>query len=448
MGIRVHDCDDVTILNGTVTGFHYGIQAHNVCNLNIRGCVVSDNANPTDAGWLPDTAAPVEEGFGGGIYLYKVRRSVIENNQLNNNFNGVSLVRFGTQRGPAEQRILLRQCGHLPAEVQPKRGSPQPGRALHTLHRPFLVRHRRLGRDSPGGRLEPQPDSRQQPALQRRRILHPRPPTTGNLPTTTSFPATTAAIRPTTHSRRCSPRRTSLKATSPTIPTTASGSANSTNTTVKGNEIRACRFDGIAIEARTRTTALRKTESRETATASASGAIHHRKKQSGIDLPTRRYTISRNQITGVPGLRHIGDGRPPTRPSTQTTSNATAGTTTSNPYSPTRHTRLTGEKSSPRTSMRGAPILFVLPAPLVLPDSDPVPIRLAGLDPVTTPVFLTKTTPGTVPFVGASLVGPRGGRARLPLPRSLSFATPYPHAGRTDPFRLAGPPRLTGLRIR
>ena len=33
----------------------------------------------------------MEEGFGGGIYLYKVRHCVIENNQLNNNFNGVSL---------------------------------------------------------------------------------------------------------------------------------------------------------------------------------------------------------------------------------------------------------------------------------------------------------------------------------------------------------------------
>ena len=93
VGIWVHDCDDVTIENGVLTGFHYGIQAHNVSNLNIRGCVVSDNTNPTDAGWLPDTVAPVEEGFGGGIYLYKVRHSVIENNQLNNNFNGVSLVR-------------------------------------------------------------------------------------------------------------------------------------------------------------------------------------------------------------------------------------------------------------------------------------------------------------------------------------------------------------------
>ena len=81
----------------------------------------------------------------------------------------------GSQRSPGEPRFLLRQCGDLPSQVQPQRGAQQPGRALHPLHRPFLVRHRRLGGDSPGGRLQPQPDSWQQPALQRRRVLHPGP---------------------------------------------------------------------------------------------------------------------------------------------------------------------------------------------------------------------------------------------------------------------------------
>ena len=93
VGVWVHDCNDVTIVNGVVIGFHYGIRAENVSNLNIRGCVVSDNANPLHAGWLPDIEAPVEEGFGGGIYLRRVRHSVIENNQTGNNFNGISLVR-------------------------------------------------------------------------------------------------------------------------------------------------------------------------------------------------------------------------------------------------------------------------------------------------------------------------------------------------------------------
>ena len=93
VGIWLHDCTNVTITNGVIIGFHYGIRAENVTNLNISGCVVSDNTNPLDAGWLSDTEAPVEEGFGGGIYLYNVSHSVIENNQVNNNFNGISLVR-------------------------------------------------------------------------------------------------------------------------------------------------------------------------------------------------------------------------------------------------------------------------------------------------------------------------------------------------------------------
>ena len=93
VGVWIHDCKDVTIANGTVVGFHYGIHAETVSNLTIRGCVASDNTNPADVGWLPDTEAPVEEGFGGGIYLRQVRNSVVENNQVNNDFNGISLVR-------------------------------------------------------------------------------------------------------------------------------------------------------------------------------------------------------------------------------------------------------------------------------------------------------------------------------------------------------------------
>ena len=93
VGVWIHDCRDVTIANGMVIGFYYAIRAENVSNLTIRGCVASDNANSRDAGWLPDAEAPVEEGFGGGIYLRQVRNSVVESNQVNNNFNGISLVR-------------------------------------------------------------------------------------------------------------------------------------------------------------------------------------------------------------------------------------------------------------------------------------------------------------------------------------------------------------------
>ena len=92
VGIWIHDCQDVTITHGMLMGFHYGIRAESVSNLTIRDCVVSDNTNPLDANWLPDIEAPMEEGFGGGIYLRNVRDSVVENNLANNNFNGISLV--------------------------------------------------------------------------------------------------------------------------------------------------------------------------------------------------------------------------------------------------------------------------------------------------------------------------------------------------------------------
>ncbi len=95
VGISVRDCEDVTVQNGVIKGFHYGIHAENVTRLFVNNCVVSDNANPIDSGWLPDTDSPIEEGFGGGIYLRRVTHSVIENNQVNNNFNGISLVRSG-----------------------------------------------------------------------------------------------------------------------------------------------------------------------------------------------------------------------------------------------------------------------------------------------------------------------------------------------------------------
>ncbi|MCY4417390.1 MAG: right-handed parallel beta-helix repeat-containing protein [Chloroflexi bacterium] len=93
VGIWVHDCADVSITRGVVMRFHYGIRAENVRNLNLRDCVVSDNTNPLDACWLSDIETPVEEGFGGGIYLRAVRDSTVENNLVPNNFNGISLVR-------------------------------------------------------------------------------------------------------------------------------------------------------------------------------------------------------------------------------------------------------------------------------------------------------------------------------------------------------------------
>ena len=97
-GIYVHDCRNVTIKNGSVKGSYLGIRAVNVENLNIENCVVSDNHNPADVEWLPDADDPMEEGFGGGIYLLRVFDSLIQGNLLNNNFDGLSLVRSERNR--------------------------------------------------------------------------------------------------------------------------------------------------------------------------------------------------------------------------------------------------------------------------------------------------------------------------------------------------------------
>ena len=97
-GIYVHDCRDVTIKKGMVRAFYVGIRAVNVEKLNIENCVVSDNHNLTDVEWLPDADDPKEEGFGAGIYLFRVFDSVIQGNLLNNNFNGLSLVRSKRNR--------------------------------------------------------------------------------------------------------------------------------------------------------------------------------------------------------------------------------------------------------------------------------------------------------------------------------------------------------------
>ena len=98
VGIFVHDCEGITIKQGVVKGFYFGIRAINVSRLTVEDCVVSDNHNPIDAGWLPDTVDPMEEGFGAGIYLFEVSDSRIQGNHLNNNFNGVSLVRSQRNR--------------------------------------------------------------------------------------------------------------------------------------------------------------------------------------------------------------------------------------------------------------------------------------------------------------------------------------------------------------
>jgi parallel beta-helix repeat protein len=93
VGILARGRSDVTIRNGMIRGCYQGIRVEDCQRVTIENCVVSDNHNPTDIGWLGDMADPNEAGFGGGIYLTGVTDSMIEGNSVTNSFNGIDLVR-------------------------------------------------------------------------------------------------------------------------------------------------------------------------------------------------------------------------------------------------------------------------------------------------------------------------------------------------------------------
>lgn len=97
VGILVHDCERVTIRNGVVRGFHWGMLAENVKQLRIERCVVSGNHNPPGLGWLGDDVVPVEEGFGGGIRLVRATDCVLDGNIVHDNLNGIDLVRTSSR---------------------------------------------------------------------------------------------------------------------------------------------------------------------------------------------------------------------------------------------------------------------------------------------------------------------------------------------------------------
>ncbi len=294
VGIRIHDCDDVTIVNGVLVGFHYGIHVDNVSNLNIRGCVVSDNTNPTDAGWLPDIEAPVEEGFGGGIYLYNVRHSVIENNQLNNNFNGVSLVR-------SERNVVggnhASYCGNVGIYLL----KSSHNEVLHNLAEHCIRYTDRFWcdtADSAGILLED--------GSNHNRIV-------GN---SLRYSGDGFFIR--AHNREPSNHNFIFGNDGSYSPNNAfeagfsSGNvfedniANfsnygfwlgySTDTTVKGNEMRACRFDGIAIE-HGQDNRIEDNRIEKNRNGIRLWSNPPSEKQTRRDLPTRRYTVSGNRIT-------------------------------------------------------------------------------------------------------------------------------------------------------
>ena len=130
-GIRVHDCQRITVKNGLIRGFHYGVSASDVTGLRIENCVISGNHNPWEAGWLSDTHEPAKEGFGGGVYLYRVYDCHLEGNQFNNNFDGVLLVE-------SERNFLLRNDASYNSNVgihliQSSHNTIQENRADHCI---------------------------------------------------------------------------------------------------------------------------------------------------------------------------------------------------------------------------------------------------------------------------------------------------------------------------
>ncbi|MBS3164818.1 right-handed parallel beta-helix repeat-containing protein [Candidatus Woesearchaeota archaeon] len=91
-GIYLRDCDGVTIKNGTIRGFFYGIVAENCSSLTLENLIVSENYDNPGAGWLHETEAPDYSGLGGGMLLKGVTRSKVERCTLTKQFNGLDLI--------------------------------------------------------------------------------------------------------------------------------------------------------------------------------------------------------------------------------------------------------------------------------------------------------------------------------------------------------------------
>lgn len=294
VGIWVHDCKDVAILNGMVMGFHYGIRAENVKNLTIRGCVVSDNANPSDAGWLPDIEAPVEEGFGGGIHLRRVQDSTIESNLVNNNFNGISLVR-------SERNVIkgnnASYCGNVGIYLlMASDNEVVDNTAEHCIR--YTGRFWCDTADSAGILLEQ--------GSHRNRIVrnslrysgdgffiraHNRPPSNDNL-----ISGNDGSYSPNNAFEAVFSSGNVFEDNIANFSNYGFWLGYSTDTTVRGNEIRANRFDGIAIEhgrdnrIEDNRIAGNRNGVRLWSDAVADGG------GGGGDVPSRRYAVVGNRI--------------------------------------------------------------------------------------------------------------------------------------------------------
>ena len=295
VGIWVHDCRDVTIANGIVIGFHYGIHVNDVSNLSIRGCVVSDNTNPLDAGWLPDIEAPVEEGFGGGIYLRRVRDSVIENNQTGNNFNGISLVR-------SEHNVIsgnhASHCGNVGIYLlKSSHNQVLDNQAEHCIR--YTDRFWCDTADSAGILLED--------GSNRNRITgnslrysgdgffirgHQGEPSNGNF-----IARNDASYSPNNAFEAVFCSANVFEDNIANFSNYGFWLGYSTNSTVRGNEVRANRFDGIAIE-HGLCNAIEDNRIEGNRYGIRLWSDPARQTSANAGNPRRRYTISGNRVTG------------------------------------------------------------------------------------------------------------------------------------------------------
>ena len=273
---------------------------------------MSDNTNPTDAGWLPDTVAPVEEGFGGGIHLYKVRHSVIENNQLNNNFNGVSLVR-------SEHNVIggnhASYCGNVGIYLL----KSSHNEVLHNLAEHCIRYTDRFWcdtADSAGILLEDGSNHNRIVGNSLRysgdgffiRAPHNREPSNHNF-----ISGNDGSYSPNNAFEAVFSSENVFEDNVANYSNYGFWLGYSTKTTVKGNEIRACRFDGIAIEHgqdnRIEDNLHREKPQRHPPLERSPTG---RPDNPGPPYPPLHHLRQPNHR--LPRLRHILNPRPPTRP--------------------------------------------------------------------------------------------------------------------------------------
>lgn len=92
VGIYLRECQNITVKNGIIKGFFYGLSATGCQNIQILGNNFSNNFDNPNAGWLDDNFKGDSHGFGGGILLKRTLKSLVQNNTMCHEFNGIDLL--------------------------------------------------------------------------------------------------------------------------------------------------------------------------------------------------------------------------------------------------------------------------------------------------------------------------------------------------------------------